>query len=97
MWVPTTMGHNLQHLCPEIARNMPLEVLDCCSHDIWGAGCLMLRAFTATSPWAIPLVANCDTNHASLSKLHEVWVRLFHLFLYLCTTKISIDTHEFCE
>ena len=86
MWVPETIGRNIEHLCPEFARWRPSQVVDCCAHDMWGAGCLMQRAFTGTAPWTFPLVGGDMTNCQTLSKLYEAWVRPSPQLLRFCTT-----------
>ena len=61
MKVPHTFGKNYLHACPELVRQKLCEVLDCCAHDMWGAGYLMHTFFTNTSPWSFTPDADGNT------------------------------------
>lgn len=70
---PLTIGKNCLHACPEMARNDRSEVVDCCAHDMWGAGYLMHSFLTGMSPWWFPPTdfwEDCQR----LCTLHEDWV-----------------------
>ena len=74
MKVPLTFGNNYLHACPELVRQMPHETLDCCAHDMWGAGYLMHRALTNTSPWWFSSCGDGWDDCKQMCKLHEDWV-----------------------
>ena len=48
--VPGTFAKNFLHSCPEYVRHDLNDVLDCCAHDMWGAGYLMHYILTNSSP-----------------------------------------------
>ena len=75
-FVPITFAKNYLHSCPEMVRYNLYEVLDCCAHDMWGAGYLMHTALTNTSPWSLPPSGNSFEDCKQLCKLHEDWVSL---------------------
>lgn len=74
MRVPLTFGKNRLHSCPELVRQKPYDMLDCCAHDMWGAGYLMHRTLTNTSPWWFPSCGDEWEDCKQLCKLHEEWV-----------------------
>ena len=73
-FVPMTFGKNYLHSCPELVRQKPCEMLDCCAHDMWGAGYLMHRVLTNTSPWWFPSCGSAWKDRRQLCQLHEDWV-----------------------
>lgn len=72
--IPSTLGKNILHACPELVRQLPFEVLDCCAHDMWGAGYLMHTAFTNLSPWSFAAVGDEHAKCKTMCRFHEGWV-----------------------
>ena len=68
------MAYNFPHACPELVRKDASEMLDCCAHDMWGAGYLMHTAFTNTSPWAMTTTGNEFKDGQTMCDLHSSWV-----------------------
>ena len=71
---PLTIGKNCLHACPEMLRNDRSEVIDCCAHDMWGAGYLMHSFLTGISPWSSLLTLDFWEDCQRLCTLHADWV-----------------------
>ena len=72
------------HSGPEIACDDWSVFVDCCAHDMWGAGCLMYQAFTTESQWSM-----CQSLE-ELQDAQSTWVGSHPLHCRLCNVICTV-------